>query len=210
VICNPFAAASPYICSVIFIISSLRISTDSPINWSRFFVSVHRTNLYKTMSSAMSFFVLLAMLVAMAQANPLKSESSCDAQFYETDECWATVSVQRDCKSAKLNLSNSNISKSCSSVDVGWAYPMNNLTVTIETPFTQQRQPYAVIFNNKWLMEALTNVYRVFNNQETEVITHDTTLIQYSDSNYQVILKFQAPSTISAYKVFLNYDVVRM
>jgi hypothetical protein len=59
-------------------------------------------------------------------------------------------------------------------------------------------------------MGAFSHVYRVFNNEETEITTQDAKLIQYSDSNYQVILKFQGPSHLSLYGVNINYDSVPM
>jgi hypothetical protein len=34
---------------------------------------------------------------------------------------------------------------------------------------------------------AILHVYRIFNNQGTDVTTRDKTLIEYSDSNYQII-----------------------
>jgi hypothetical protein len=80
----------------------------------------------------------------------------------------------------------------------------------IETPFTQKKQAYTIYFDNKSMNEAASHVYRVFHGQETEVTTTDSKLIQYSDANYQVILKLQAPSQMSLYGVFINYEVSAM
>ena len=56
--------------------------------------------------------------------------------------------------------------KSCTEVNLSWDYPTNNLTIIIETPFTQQHQPYAVNLDNYWLFGV--QPYRILNGKEIE------------------------------------------
>ncbi|CAF1170087.1 unnamed protein product [Didymodactylos carnosus] len=84
---------------------------------------------------------------------------------------------------------------------------MNNLTVTIGTHYTQQRKPFTLYLDNR-LGEYIQHIYRVHDGQETEITSKDETIIQYSDTNYQVILKLQEAETIGPYVAFVNYRVV--
>jgi len=87
-----------------------------------------------------------------------------------------------------------------------WSYPVNNMTLIIETPFTQKHQHYTITLDNEQVYGAITNVYRIINDKEIKITTPDKTIIQHSDSNYQIILKFQAPTHLSRYGVNINYE----
>jgi len=134
---------------------------------------------------------------------------SCDDRFYSAGQCSGIIESNGTCQESKLNLGNTNIS-TCTSVELFWTYPIDNLTITIETPFTQKQQAYTIYINNEKLQGAIPHIFRVFNGQETEVTTTDKRLIQYSDVNYQVILKFQAPPKLTYFGVFINYEVTKM
>lgn len=84
------------------------------------------------------------------------------------------------------------------------------MTFIIETPFTHSRQGYIVYFDNVQLTQGISRVFRIFNNQETEVTTRGDKLIQYSDANYQVILKFEGPQQLSRYGVVIDYETSQM
>lgn len=43
-------------------------------------------------------------------------------------------------------------------------------------------------------MTGISHIYRIINNEEIEITADRHSLIQDSDSNYQIVLKFQAPS----------------
>jgi len=119
------------------------------------------------------------------------------------------VSFPNDCNSKILNLANTELAKSSTSVGLFWSYPVNTMTLIIETPFTQKREPYAISIDNEELKQAISHVYRVLNNQETEITTSDDKLVQKSDSNYQIILKFQGPPEMRYYGVRISYDIIR-
>ncbi|CAF3997688.1 unnamed protein product, partial [Rotaria sp. Silwood1] len=91
-----------------------------------------------------------------------------------------------------------------------WAYPMNNFTIIIEAPFTQQLQSYSIAIDNALIKESDIRVYRILDGREIEVKSTGDVIVQNSDSNYQVILKFQAPSTIGLYVLPFNYKVTKL
>ncbi|CAF3280909.1 unnamed protein product [Rotaria socialis] len=134
---------------------------------------------------------------------------SCEAQFWSNDLCSGTVSVRGDCKTATLNFAHTNMSEICTSINFFWSYPIGNLTIIIETPFTIKQQNYMVQFDNDHMMGAISNVYRLIDGKETEVTTTASKLIQYADSNYQVVLKLQGPPNLFYYGVFIDYEVAK-
>ena len=84
------------------------------------------------------------------------------------------------------------------------------MTFIIETPLTQSKQGYIIYLDNIQLTQGISRVFRVFNSQETEVTTRGDKLIQYSDANYQIILKFEGPKQLSRYGVVIQYKTVPM
>ncbi|CAF1580642.1 unnamed protein product [Rotaria magnacalcarata] len=64
-------------------------------------------------------------------------------------------------------------------------------------------------FDNDHMMGAISNVYRLIDGKETEVTTTASKLIQYADSNYQVVLKLQGPPNLFYYGVFIDYEVAK-
>ena len=84
------------------------------------------------------------------------------------------------------------------------------MTFIVETPFTQSKQGYILYIDNVQLAQGISRVFRIFNNQETEVTTRGDKLIQYSDANYQIILKFEGPKQLSRYGVVIDYKTVQM
>ena len=153
-------------------------------------------------------FLSSLLLVILVHAVPITDGDgrSCNVQIYSSYECSATVSTSRSCQASHLSVANSSL-VSCKQVSMFWSYPMNNLTMTIETPFTQGHQQYTISVDNHQLMGAISHVYRVLNNKETEVTTTSPQLILNSDSNYQIILKVVAPPELMYYGVFIKYDV---
>jgi hypothetical protein len=156
---------------------------------------------------AFSFTFLILFLALTAHAGTIND--SCETHIDSPKTCSAVISFSGTCYSSKVVLSNTQYAK-CTSNNFFYSYPRNNMTLVIETQFTQKHQPYTIYLDNERLMGAFSHVYRVFNNEETEITTQDAKLIQYSDSNYQVILKFQGPARLSLYGVNINYDSVPM
>ena len=134
---------------------------------------------------------------------------SCDAKRGGYTQCSAPISSPAGCKETKLDLTNTNTSKACTSVSLFWGYPIGNLTTIFATPFTQKKQAYNLHIDNEKLKSSIFHVYRLQNGQEKEVTTTAKTLIQHSDDNYQVILKFSGPRSLLTYGVFINYNSVR-
>ncbi|CAF0908376.1 unnamed protein product [Rotaria sordida] len=159
------------------------------------------------MSSALSSIVFLFLISVLIVEN--SAVKSCKAQVYPSDTCRTSLSVPNDCDSGIFNLTNTDYAK-CNTMNIFWSYPQKNLTLIIETPFTEQHQRYAIYLDNEQLMSAVSRVYRIINNQERCVTTKDKTLIQYSDSNYKIILKFQGPESFERYGVNIDYNVLQL
>ncbi|CAF2517664.1 unnamed protein product [Rotaria sp. Silwood2] len=152
-------------------------------------------------------FVLLP--VGLIQGTPIVKES-CEATVLPSENpCWSSVILSRSCESGTFDLGATSF-KSCDKVGFMWSYPLHNLTVTIETPFTQKHQPYAINIDNTLIKDYSIRIYRIIDGHETEVKSRDDVIVQNSDSNYQIILKFQGPSTIYYYGFPFNYNVTKL
>jgi hypothetical protein len=94
----------------------------------------------------LSLLSLLIVLVAVLIKNIVNAASLnknlCETHIIEQSTCSIGVSFIRLCNASTLNLFNTKLANSSSSVDLFWSDPMNNLTLIIETPYTQQRQTY--------------------------------------------------------------------
>lgn len=84
------------------------------------------------------------------------------------------------------------------------------MTYVIETSHTQAHQAYTISLANSPLMQDGARVYRIINNQETDVTTSDARIVQLSDSNYQVILKFQGPLRSIRGGLIIDYTSSKM
>ncbi|UJR18733.1 hypothetical protein I4U23_005640 [Adineta vaga] len=154
--------------------------------------------------------LLLLLAIALVQTTPI-TDASCTARLLNSSmPCWTGVTSSRTCNSAFLTLADTKY-QSCSTVGLGWwSDSTNNLTLTIETSFTQQHQPYSIRLNNQQLTQLKdysVKVYRILNSQETELKSVDDVIIQYSDSNYQIILKFQGPTMYNLLPII--YEVLK-
>jgi len=159
------------------------------------------------MVSTLTFFVLLS--IGFIQG-ALTTNESCKVQVYDSlDLCGGSIWIPYSCDSATLNLGATRFA-SCTAVRISWAYPINNFTIIIETPFTQQLQSYSVTIDNWLIKESDIRAYRILDGREIEVKSTDDVIVQNSDSNYQVILKLQAPSTIGLYLLPFNYKVNKL
>ncbi|CAF1363336.1 unnamed protein product [Rotaria sordida] len=159
------------------------------------------------MLSALSSIVLLLLISVIIVENSVIK--SCKAQVDKLDTCMSVVQFPGDCNSGIVNMTDTDYEK-CITMSFFWSYPLHNLTLIIKTPFTQQHQLYAIHLDNEQIMSAVSHVYRIFNNQEIDVTTKDKTLTQYSDSNYEIILKFQGPDRVHRYGVNIDYKVLPM
>ncbi len=153
----------------------------------------------------MSFLSSLVILCLALTIHAL--DDSCETHIYTLKTCSAIITFSGNCQSMTVNLSHTEYAQ-CTSNGFFWSYPLNNLTLVIETLFTEKHQAYKISLNNEQLFGAITNVYRIIDNKEIEITTHEKTLIQQSDSNYQVILKFQGPTRLGRYGVNINYESV--
>ena len=156
------------------------------------------------MVSALTFIVILS--IGLAHATPVTREL-CNAQVHDSpDSCDSIINIPKSCNSATLSLKGTHFT-SCTEVNLFWNYPKNNLTVIIETPFTKQRQPYAVNFDNNFGFGI--PLYRIVDGKETKIKSTDNVIAEKSDSNYQVILKINARPTLSVFEWSFNYKVTQ-
>ncbi|CAF3104402.1 unnamed protein product [Rotaria sp. Silwood2] len=161
------------------------------------------------MSSIIGFLVLIA--AGLIHSVPITQES-CTVEILNSPlPCWTGITSPRTCKSAILNLHDTKF-QSCTTVGLGWwSGSTNNLTISIETPFTRERQSYSIRLNNEQLKQFkdyVVRIYRILNSQETQLISSDGVIVQNSDSNYQIILKFQGPTMYNLLPII--YEVVKI
>jgi len=148
------------------------------------------------------------LIVGIVHALPISSDS-CESSIIQQHTCNIRVIVPRECKSPTLNLTGSNVSTSCSSVEIYWKYPMNNLTVIIETPFTEKHQPYSIRLQNQQLKTQISHIYQVCKSSaHTELKSQDDIITVKSNEDYQIILEFQAPTKFIFFGAFIKYDVI--
>ncbi|CAF4488334.1 unnamed protein product, partial [Rotaria magnacalcarata] len=88
-----------------------------------------------------------------------------------------------------LNLANTEIAKSWEKVQINWNYPVDEMTLIIETPFTQKRQPYAISIDNESLTRGTSHVSRIVDDEEIELKKDGCRQVINCDSNYQIVLK---------------------
>ncbi|CAF1452002.1 unnamed protein product, partial [Didymodactylos carnosus] len=129
---------------------------------------------------------------------------TCTATVWDsgTGPCRAAIQTDLECSNSALDIGQTKY-VTCDAVQFSWSYPMNNLTITIGTQYTYQRKPFTLYLDNRG-----QTIYRIHDGgQETEITSRDKVIIQYSDANYQIILKFQEADTIGPYLGFINYKV---
>ncbi|CAF4838644.1 unnamed protein product [Rotaria socialis] len=85
--------------------------------------------------------------------------------------------------------------------------PPLDMTLIIETPFTQQRQRYTISLGVERLKSNVARVTQIIDDKETDVNMNDSHVTLNCDSNYQVILKFYIESTL--YIIWIKYDAIQ-
>ncbi len=152
--------------------------------------------------------LLFATTVYSAPTKDIDITSTCNAPIDRYSNCTARVESVDGCTSALVNFTNTP-SAQCTAINYLWVQPANNLTMILETSFTQTHQAYKINFDNYSLLELVTHVYQIINNQEIEVTTHASILTLLSDSNYQVIVKFETPAQSTVSAIGIRYEAVK-
>lgn len=161
------------------------------------------------MQSSILVCLFLGSLIGIRAAS--QDTCSCKPSVFDYSECSLTISGQTCCKSLKVKLDKYPKIKSCTSVEIFWSYPTNNLTLVIKTSATPARQPFRIRLAQQQLNSVISHVYRVVRNQETELkASNDGSSVVRSDSDYRVVVKFQGPSKLMFYGVFIKYDVLKI
>lgn len=153
----------------------------------------------------MLLIISFCLLITFIQANPIVDQS-CEVHASEPSDCYTNVWVPNTCHSATLDLTKSEFTKSCNNVTLFWSYPVDNLTITFGNG---HNTPFTMAIPTEYLLAALPHIYRIIDGRETEVTTTKPELIQTSDSNNHIILKFQGPPALYFYGVFINYYFVK-
>ena len=156
------------------------------------------------MLSRILFLVLLS--TGFVQGASVIDEQ-CEGQISAwSDPCTGAIIVPRSCLSAIVYLEMTPF-KSCDALYFMWSYPMNNLTMIIETPFTPHHQSYSVHLSNPQGYDI--RKYLIVNGHEVEIKSTEDIIVLNSDSNYQIRLKLQAETTISYYGFPIAYNVTK-
>lgn len=96
-----------------------------------------------------SVLFLLLLFMTIVLGTPVSDEdnpTSCESYLWDYETCAGTINGHSGCETSVLNLRNTNTSELCDSVHFFWSYPIDNLLMIIETPFTK---------NNKTLLFSL-------------------------------------------------------
>ncbi len=157
--------------------------------------------------SMFSLFLSSVIFIgSIAHALPI---NRCEVSNFDQTTCNLHVGFPSACKSSTLHLANSSLSTSCSSVRIFWDYPMNNLTVIIETPFTQIQQPYSIHLRSQRMKPQISHIYQVSESGAyTELIPEGDIITVNSNTDYQIILMFQAPTRMIFFGVYIEYDII--
>ncbi|CAF4939471.1 unnamed protein product [Rotaria sp. Silwood1] len=157
-------------------------------------------------SLSLTFLFIAVFTGTITYAAPV-SNDVCKANFFDQGTCEIGVGTSSSCQTSTLNLAESKLA-SCNSGSIFWNYPVNTLIVTIVTPYTQKRQPFFIRLDNEQMKLAISRVCQVSPQGSAELQPIGNIITAKSDSNYQVVLKFEAPSTLRFYGVFIKYTVV--
>ncbi|CAM2723715.1 unnamed protein product [Rotaria socialis] len=114
---------------------------------------------------------------------------------------------EQDTPKQVINLANTEIAKTWKSAVLQWHYAHDDMTLIIETPFTQQRQRYTISLGVERLKSNVARATQIIDDKETDVNMNDSHVTLNCDSNYQVILKFYIESTL--YIIWIKYDVIQ-
>ncbi|CAF2863196.1 unnamed protein product [Rotaria sp. Silwood2] len=157
-------------------------------------------------SLSLTFLFIAVFTGTITYAAPV-SNAVCKANFFDQGTCDIRVGTPSSCQKSTLNLAESKLA-SCKSGSIFWSYPMNTLIVTIETPFSQKRQPFSIRLENEQMKLAISRVCQVSPQGSTELQPIGNIITAKSDSNYQVVLKFEAPPKLTFFGVLIKYTVV--
>ncbi|CAF4704228.1 unnamed protein product [Rotaria sp. Silwood2] len=157
-------------------------------------------------SLSLTFLFIAVFTGTITYAAPV-SNDVCKANFFDQGTCDIGVGTSSSCQESTLNLAESKLA-SCKSGSIFWSYPMNTLIVTIETPFSQKRQPFSIRLENEQMKLAISRVCQVSPQGSTELQPIGNIITAKSDSNYQVVLKFEAPPKLTFFGVLIKYTVV--
>ncbi|CAF1281737.1 unnamed protein product [Rotaria sordida] len=157
-------------------------------------------------SLSLIFLFIAAFIGTVTYAAPV-SNDACQAKFDNRDTCRIGVMADFSCLISTLNLAETNLA-SCNSGSIFWSYPSNTLKVTFKTLFTQKRQPFSIRLDTEEIMLAVSRVCQVSPEASFELQPVGNIIIAKSDSNYEVVLKFEAPPRWKFYGRNINYIVV--
>jgi hypothetical protein len=151
------------------------------------------------------FIIFVATITYLYVVNGSPINDSCHARTSSFAQCTATVMTD-GCEDSTLNL-NATEFNDCGSIRFFWSYPQYNLTISIASPFTEQKTAFTIYLDNREARSGVNRIFRIRNGQETDVTTSDEILVQQSDENYLCILKFAAPERLQRYGVNINWEV---
>lgn len=110
-------------------------------------------------------------------------------------------------ESGVFTTANTEAARSWTSVGINWPYPGKELILIIETPFTAQRKPFAVVLKEPDRRDSTVRYMQIIDGDEVDMTDKGCHPELNSDSNYQVILKVVGPSQ-QTYVLYINYEVI--
>ena len=92
-------------------------------------------------------------------------------------------------------------------IAVNWPYPGKELILVIETPYTAEQKPFAVVLQEPDRRDKSVRYIQVVDGEDIDKTDAGCHPELPSDSNYQVILKVLGPSE-QTYALLFSYKVV--
>ena len=111
-------------------------------------------------------------------------------------------------ESGTHSLVDTEVAKSADSVQVMWHYPGKYLILIIETPFSAQKEPYAILISKDHPAPDASNYRQIIDGEEIKPNAAGCHIRMESDDNYQVVLKILNPSEGQLYGIMFTYQVV--
>lgn len=164
------------------------------------------------MLSSLTFISLVILTIPTRNVHSTNANDDlCKPRVAAVTKCYFSLYVNMQCKSAVFRFTETSFTKSCDSPTIFWGYPMNNLTLIIDTSYTAKRQAYALRLDAKQIFPSSFRVYQVQKtNCDTPLAENNGIMTAKSGPDFQVALKFQGPKQLSLFGVFIKYSVVRV
>ena len=130
-------------------------------------------------------------------------------RFHMIEDGKCNISFPKGTGPQVFNLAKTKLSESKDAVEIFWSYPMNILTMIIETGYTPEQQAYAIAFDAESMAQDVKRMYRIVNGEEIEIKAEAGKYMLESDSNGQVVVKLHSWPRMTTYGTSIRYQIIQ-